>query len=170
MNASDIVKAKQCGALYKAYYNPTILQGSNGTFSTIISTVNVFFSTSAGVVSTTSCINTVYPYICNPPLISYELGNSIECGKFVCGGKVPSVTVWKANPAMGAITTFATSSLVSSISTTTLSSSANLFAVRPLICPDPVFIQGTSFQSQCNVCNNFGAGVNACCHSCASGQ
>jgi len=83
---------------------------------------------------------------------------------------VPSVTVWRANPAMGAFSTFATSTLVSSISTFALSSSANLFAVRPLVCPDPVFIQGTNFQSRCDVCNNFGAGVNACCHNCASGQ
>lgn len=173
MNASDIVKAKQCGALYKAYYNPTILQGSNGAFSTIISTVTVYVSTSSGTTSTTSCINTVYPYICNPPVISYELANGIECGKFVCGGKVPSVTTWTANRAMGAINTFATSTVstpISSINTSNLPASANLFAVRPLICPDPVFVQGTNFQSQCDVCNNFGAGVNACCHNCASGQ
>jgi hypothetical protein len=173
MNASDIVKAKQCGALYKAYYNPTILQGSNGAFSTIISTVSVISTTNTGgniTSSTSSCINTVYPYTCNQPLISYELGANIECGKYVCGGKVPSVTVWKANRSMGAIRTFGTSTLTTSLNTSTLSSSANLFAVRPLICPDPVFVQGTSFQSQCDVCNNFGAGVNACCHSCASGQ
>lgn len=178
MNASDIIKAKQCGALYSAYYNAnrTILQGSDGAFSTIISTINILSTVSTGggsfTSSVTSCINTVYPYVCTKPLISYELGYDIDCGKYVCGGKVPSVTVWKANRAMGAITTFGTSTngANSTINTSSLSSSANLFAVRPLICPDPVFVQGTSFQSQCDVCNNFGAGVGACCHNCASGQ
>ena len=167
MNAIDIVKAKQCGALYTAYYNAnrTILQGSDGAFSTIISTISLI-SSSGSNSSISTCTNTVYPYTCNKPLISYELGYGIDCGKYVCGGKVPSVTVWKANSAMGAISTFATST----ISTSTLPPSANLFAVRPLVCPDPVFVQGTSFQSQCDVCNNFGAGVGACCHSCASGQ
>ena len=166
MNASDIVKAKQCGALYKAYYNPTVFQ------STVISTISLISSSGAGgsVSTSSSCINTVYTYTCSQPLISYELGANIECGKFVCGGKVPSVTTWKANRAMGAITTYGTSTLTSSFNTSTLSSSNNLFAVRPLICPDPVFVQGTNFQSKCDVCNNFGAGVNACCHSCASGQ
>jgi hypothetical protein len=33
-----------------------------------------------------------------------------------------------------------------------------------------VYIQGTNFQNKCDTCNNFGAGINACCHSCASGQ
>lgn len=173
MNASDIIKSKQCGALYTAYYNAnrTILQGSNGAFSTIISTVTQIYA-SSNVTSTVSCLNTVYPYVCNKPLISYELGYDIDCGKYVCGGKVPSVTTWKANRAMGAITTFATSTIIpgSTILTSTLSSSNNLFAVRPLICPDPIFVQGTNFQSQCDVCNNFGAGVGACCHNCASGQ
>lgn len=182
MNASDVIKAKQCGALYTAYYNAnrTILKGSNGVFSTVISTITPISSfISSGVTRSTvsSCTTTIYPYVCNEPLISYELGYDIDCGKYVCGGKVPSVTIWKANRAMGAITTYGTSTIstltqggTSSIQTTTLSSSANLFAVRPLICPDPVFVQGTNFQSQCDVCNNFGAGVGACCHNCASGQ
>ena len=173
MNASDIVKAKQCGALYKAYYQPTVFQ------STVISTISLIstVSTGGGVFTSTasSCTNTIYTYTCNSPIISYELANDIECGKFVCGGKVPSVTTWRANRAMGINpafgSTFGTSTLTNStINTSTLSSSANFFAVRPLICPDPIFVQGTNFQSQCDVCNNFGAGVGACCHNCASGQ
>lgn len=156
MNASDIIKSKQCGALYKAYYQPRVFT------STVTSTFYPVSSVS-GVSSFTSCINTVYTYTCEQPVISYQLANDIQCGKYVCGGKVPSVLTWKANSTMGAIATFASTN-------STLSSSVNLYAVRPLICPDPVFVQGTNFQNTCDVCNNFGAGVNACCHNCASGQ
>ena len=165
MNASDIVKAKQCTTLYKAYYQPTVFQ------STVVSTVTLITSTTTPT-TLTSCSNTIYTYVCNSPIISYELANDIECGKFTCGGRVPSVTTWKANRAMGAITTIATSTIGanSTITSSILPASANLFAVRPLVCPDPVFVQGTNFQSQCDVCNNFGAGVGACCHNCASGQ
>lgn len=187
MNASDIIKAKQCATLYKAYYQPTVFYTSSNTLvvstfytgtifpsSTVtISTICPLstVSTPSGFVSSfTPCINTVNLYTCDKPVISYELANSIQCGKYVCGGKTPSVTTWKANPAMGAISTFATSTLTtSSIATSALAPpSINLYAVRPLICPDPVFVQGTNFQSKCDVCNNDGAGINACCHACAS--
>lgn len=162
MNASDIVKAKQCGALYKAYYNPTVFQ------STVVSTFYPISSVSTGVGVYTSsfsasCINTYYTYSCEQPAISYQLANDVLCGKYVCGGKVPSYTNWIATSTMGTTPTYASTN-------STLSSSVNRYAVRPLISPDPVYIQGTNFQNSCDVCNNFGAGVNACCHNCASGK
>lgn len=182
MNASDIIKAKQCATLYKAYYQPTVFfTSSNNTLavstfytgtiftSTVFSTLYPISSIEGEDASFASCSNTVYTYTCEKPVISYELANNIQCGKYVCGGKVPSVTAWKADTAMGAITTFASDNgLPPDI--TILSSSNNLYAVRPLICPDPIFVQGTNFQSKCDVCNNFGAGAGACCHACASGQ
>jgi hypothetical protein len=165
MNASDIIKAKQCGALYKAYYHPTIFSSNTSTWSTVVSTVYPISSNTTSTPSTISCINTVFNYICEKPVISYELANNIACGKYVCGGKAPSLMTWKASSTlMGAISTFASNEEVLA------PPSNNLHAVRPLICPDPVYIQGTNFQNNCDVCNNFGAGINACCHSCASGQ
>jgi hypothetical protein len=162
MNASDIVKARQCGALYKAYYNPTVFQSS------VISTFYPVSSVSTGVGVYTSsfsasCINTVYTYTCEKPVISYQLANDVVCGKYVCGGKVPSVMTWKATSTMGTSANLAANN-------STLSTSVNQYAVRPEICPNPIFIQGTNFQSQCDVCNNFGGGVNACCHNCVSGN
>ena len=161
MNASDIVKAKQCGALYKAYYNPTVFQSS--VISTVYPISSV--STGGGYISSfsQSCVNTVYTYACEQPVISYQLANDVLCGKYVCGGKVPSFTNWIANSTMGTTPSYAGNN-------STLSSSVNRYAVRPEVCPDPVFIQGTNFQNKCDVCNNFGAGVNACCHNCVSGQ
>lgn len=178
MNASDIIKAKQCGALYKAYYHPTIFSSNTSTWSTVVSTVYPISSNTTSTPSTISCINTVFNYVCEKPVISYELANNIACGKYVCGGKAPSQMTWKANPAMGIpfnAVNYATSTSIDGnnstiINQSTLSTSLNQYAVRPLICPDPVYIQGTNFQNKCDVCNNFGAGINACCHSCASGQ
>jgi len=162
MNASDIVKAKQSGALYKAYYNPTVFQSS------VVSTFYPVSSVSTGVGVYTSsfsqsCINTIYTYSCQPTFISYQLANNVQDGQYVCGGKTPSFTNWIATSSMGTSPSYASTN-------STLSSSVNRYAVRPLICPDPIFVQGTNFQNSCDVCNNFGAGVNACCHNCSSGK
>ena len=162
MNASDIVKAKQCRTIYKAYYNPTVF------LSSVVSTLYPVSSVSTGVGVYTSsfsasCINTIYTYTCERPYISYQLAEDVECGKYICGGRVPSYTNWIANSTMGTTLSYAATN-------STLSSSVNRFAVRPEICPDPIFVQGTNFQNSCDVCNNFGAGVNACCHNCVSGQ
>lgn len=162
MNASDIVKSKQSGTLYKAYYQPIVFQ------STVVSTFYPIssISTGAGVYTSSfsqSCINTVYTYSCEAPFISYQLAENVEAGKYVCGGKTPSVMNWTANSTMGTTRSYAANN-------STLSSSINRFAVRPDVCPDPIFVQGTNFQHTCEVCNNFGAGVNACCHNCVSGK
>ena len=162
MNASDIVKAKQCGALYKAYYHPTVFQ------STVVSTFYPVSSVSTGVGVYTSsfsasCIQTKYTYSCEAPFISYQLANNVACGAYVCGGKAPSFETWTATSTMGTTPSYAANN-------STLSSSVNRYAVRPEVCTDPIFIQGTNFQNQCDTCNNFGAGVNACCHNCVSGR
>jgi hypothetical protein len=163
MNASDIVKSKQDAALYKAYYRPTVFQ------STVYSTITPYSSVS-GTPSFTSCINTANTYICNPTFISYELANDVNDGSYVCGGKTTSKMAWKANTSIPTPNVFAylSYSTVAADASTILS--VNNYAVRPLICPDPVFNQGTNFDNQCNVCNNFGAGANACCYNCASGH
>jgi hypothetical protein len=164
MNASDIVKSKQDAALYKAYYRPAVFQ------STVYSTITPYSSVSGGTSSFTSCINTVYTYSCNPTFISYQLANDVYDGQYVCGGKRPSQMTWKAN------TNIPTENIYAYLSYSTTSGEAstilsvNNYAVRPLICPDPIFNQGTNFANKCEVCNNFGAGANACCYNCTSGQ
>jgi hypothetical protein len=162
MNASDIVKAKQNQTLYKAYYQPTVFQ------STIYSTINLVSSNGSGS-EYTSCINTAYTYLCNPTFISYELANDVNKGSFICGGKTPSKLTWKNN-----ISTllYTTSTVISSTvpSTFITGSTFVMGGANPIICPDPIFVQGTNFQNTCDVCNNWGAGANACCHNCASGQ
>jgi len=154
MNASDIVKAKQNQTLYKAYYQPTVFQ------STIYSTINVVSSVSRGD-SYTSCINTAYTYVCNPTFISYELANDVNQGSYVCGGKAPSQLTWKNNVST---IQYTTSSNIITGSTFVLGGEG------PVICPDPIFRQGTNFANSCDLCNNWGAGAGACCHNCASGQ
>jgi hypothetical protein len=174
MNASDIVKLKQNGALYKAYYRPTVFQST--VYSTITPVSSLSTNTTSGGIryqsSFTSCINTAYTYSCEPPFISYELAKDIAEGSYVCGGKTVSKMTWKANMAIPTqdIYAYSTYSTPSSISLVSTVLSVNSYAVRPLICPDPIFNQGTNFANTCTVCNNFGAGVNACCYNCASGH
>jgi hypothetical protein len=164
MNASDIVKLKQNGALYKAYYRPTVFQ------STVYSTIYPVSSSDGGSPSYTSCINTAYTYSCNPPFISYQLANDVAEGSYVCGGKTTSKMEWKANTSVPTQTIYAFPNYSTTTAGASTILSVNSYAVRPLICPDPVFNQGTNFANSCTVCNNFGAGVNACCYNCASGH
>lgn len=169
MNASDIVKLKQNGALYKAYYRPTVYQST--VYSTIYPVSSLSTNISGGYQSSfTSCINTAYTYSCNPPFISYQLANDVAEGSYVCGGKTVSKMEWKANTAMTTQTIYAFSTYSTTTAAASTILSVNSYAVRPLISPDPVFNQGTNFANTCTVCNNFGAGVNACCYNCASGH
>jgi hypothetical protein len=162
MNASDIVKSKQNATLYKAYYNPTVFQSS------IISTIYPIssFSTNVGtyVSSFTSCINTVYTYTCNNPIISYELANDINSGKYECGGKKVSELIWKANTNVPTTPVYAFQSYSTTTTGASTILSVNSYAVRPLICASPQFTQGTNFASKCEVCNNNTLGT--CCYSC----
>lgn len=164
MNASDIVKLKQNGALYKAYYHPTVFQ------STVYSTLIPYSSIDGGTPSYTSCINTTYTYTCEPTFISYELAKDVAEGSYVCGGKTTSKMTWKANTSIPTQTIYAFSTYSTAIQDASTILSVNSYAVRPLISSDPVFNQGTNFANTCDVCNNFGAGLNACCYNCASGQ
>jgi len=95
MNASDIVKAKQGGMIYSAYYKPTIFQ------STMFSTVNTLSSilnyTSPSVIASTNSYVSTFQ-TCNTyassSYISYELLNQVETGKYTCGTKNVSKELW----------------------------------------------------------------------------
>ena len=170
MNASDIVAAKQNRTLFQAYYRPTIFTSSivyNSTFCPIS-------SIGSDPTSGTYCSSINYLYTCNPTFISYELANDVNSGKYLCGypscssisvwntgETIPagvcnckiSYLTWKANQSMGTQSTFAADGSV-------ISSSQNSYAVKPLICTQPEFNQGTNFASRCEVCSNL---EGACC-------
>jgi hypothetical protein len=178
MNASDIIKAKQNRTLYQAYYRPTIFS------SPIVSTINYCpissISTTNGFVSSVvSCTTTNYLYRCNPPVISYELANAINTGKYECGFPYCStITEWNTgnqyimgncdckisfltwkNTNPTTIYNYASTS----ISTFTVTSTSVLTGPSPVICPAPEFYQGTNYDSRCNTCG----GGAACCPSCS---
>jgi hypothetical protein len=158
MNASDIVKLKQNGTLYKAYYNPTVFQSS------VISTLIPFSATEGQDTIYTSCIQTKYNYVCNPTYITYELVNDVNNGKYVCGGKTPSELKWENN-----IPTTLYNYFYSSGSTTVSTTSTTILTgPGPFVQPMTIFNQGTNFANKCDICNNFGAGINACCHNCSN--
>jgi hypothetical protein len=172
MNASDIVKAKQNQTLYKAYNNPTVFQSS--TYSTLTSVSSFVNVISSGIplmsTSYTSCINTVYTYVCNPTFISYELAKSVKDGVYECGGKIPSELQWKNTNStiIYSYSTLSTSPTSTLISTFRITSTTVLTGPSPVICPLIEMNQGTNFDSRCNVCNNILGDPNACCHNCAS--
>lgn len=175
MNASDIVKAKQSQTLFKAYNNPTVFQSS--TYSTLNTVSSILNYVSSGIVfgstSYTSCINTVYNYVCNPTFVSYEMANAIKNGAYVCDGKVPSQLQWKnTNSTLQYTysTIYSTFSTTSTILPSTIRVTSTLVSTgpEPVICPLINFYQGTNFASRCDVCNNFYGGSNACCHNCSS--
>ena len=111
--------------------------------STIYSTINQVSSVSRAD-SYTSCINTAYTYVCNPTFISYELANDVKNDVSTIQYTTSGSTITGSTFVMG--------------------------GAGPVICPDPIFNQGTNFANSCDVCNNWGAGAGACCHNCASGQ
>jgi hypothetical protein len=79
MNASDIIKAKQNRVLFQSLYRPNVLTSTTYTPYCPVSSI------SGGTPTYTSCINTIYPYTCNAPFISYELLNDVNQGKYLCG-------------------------------------------------------------------------------------
>lgn len=185
MNASDIIKAKQSRTLYQAYYRPTI-------FSTLInSTINFCpvstVSTASGVVSSlTSCITMNYLYRCNPPVLSYQLANSINEGKYECGFPYCStISIWNTGQQFIAGNCDCKESFLTwentnptqivnykatNISSFTATSTSILTGPAPVICPLVSFYQGTNFANRCPDCNVALYGNNACCGNCASGQ
>jgi hypothetical protein len=177
MNASDIIKVKQNRTLYQAYYRPEIFS------SPIVSTVTYCpissISTASGFISSvTSSITTNYLYKCNPPIISYELANSINTGRYECGFpycstltewntgnqfitgncdcKISFLTWKNTNPTT--IYNYTSTSL----STFTVTSTSILTGPGPVICQSPEFYQGINYNSRCNSC-----GGNNGCPSCS---
>lgn len=175
MNASDIVKSKQNRSLYQAYYRPEIL--GNGQFT--ISTINIcpVSSISGDTPSFTSSTTLHYTYTCNQPIISYELANDINSGKYICGFPAcSSISIWNTGQTIPVgISDCKISNLAWKNTNNTLLynystidySSIQTFSTSVLTGPGPVicpvdFYQGTNFDNKCNSCNNTLYGNNAC--------
>lgn len=177
MNASDIIKARQNKVLFQSLYRPSVLTST--VYSTLCPVSSI--STGSGITTLyTSCINTIYPYTCNSPSISYELLNDVNQGKYLCGYPYcSSISEWNTG------LTFPTgvcnaqisemewkntnSTIIYNYSTATYSSinitsTVIMTGPGPVICPLVDFYQGTNFDSRCDTCNS------ACCGGCASGQ
>jgi hypothetical protein len=162
MNASDIIKNKQAQTLYKAYYKPTVFKSS--IFSTINTVSSIFNYADGGAgdsISTryTSCVYTVYDYMCQPTFMSYETASQINDGAYVCGKKSVSNLQWKNNNSTviyaysSIYSTFATPS-ISTISTIRIESTNVMLGPSPVITPLITFYQGTSYNScKCNMAN-----------------
>ena len=169
MNASDIVKAKQNRTLYTAYYRPEIFPGK--TVSTVtLYPVSTVSTGGAFISSFTSCITTNYLYRCDAPIISYELANDINSGKYICGFPACS-TITDPNTGLTRVTGVCdckisfltwkntTPTLIynySTISYSTVStfSTTILTGPGPVICPLVSYYQGTNFDNRCNTCNS----------------
>lgn len=163
MNASDIIKARQNRTLYQAYYRPTIFP--NSTTSTItyfpVSTV----STNSGYISSvTSSVNIQYQYTCQAPIISYELANSINNGKYLC--EFPycsSLSIWNTSQTIPVgvcdckISVLdwknTNSTVIYNMSTLNYSSinvqsTIVLTGQTPVICPLVSYYQGTEYDNK----------------------
>ena len=178
MNASDIIKAKQNRVLYQAYYRPTI-------FSTLINSSITSYpistiSTGSGIISSIGFCSTVnYLSRCTPTSISYELSNSVNDGKYICGFPYCStISEWNSgetfvsgvcdckisklnwvNTNLTNINFYSTSTYSSIVS----SSATILTGPGPMICPLINFYQGTNFDNNCDTCN-VSNGNNNCCN------
>ena len=174
MNASDIVKQKQNKVLYKAYYRPTVFQST--IFSTINTVSSIINYVSSGVpltsTSYTSCLNTIYNYMCEPTFQSYETRHSVGSGVKSCTGKKGSELQWKKT---NQITIYSYSTLYSSLitastiapSTIRISSTSVQSAPLPLICPITQIQQGTSFAMSCPSCSHVIGSPGSCCDQCS---
>jgi hypothetical protein len=174
MNASDIVKQKQNKVLYKAYYRPTVFQST--VFSTVNTVSSIINYVSSGVpltsTSYTSCLNTVYNYMCEPTFQSYETRQAVGAGANDCMGKNPSKMQWKKT---SLIPIYAYSTLYSSLvtpstiapSTVRVSSTLIPAGPMPFICPITQLQQGTSFAMSCPSCSHVLGSPGACCEQCS---
>lgn len=142
MNASDIVKAKQNKALYKAYYTPTVYTSSIISTVTVLSSiVNPDYSLNNSYSST---LTTCYNYDCNPTFVSYEMAQNIKDGKDQSTGKVSELE-WKNNTS----TFIYTYSSIDSGAVTDsiyIESTIIMTCPTPIICPLIKFYQGTSYN------------------------
>lgn len=80
MNASDIIKRKQNGALYTAYNNVNLRLSDPNTRPIVYETNN-------------NCVT----YGCND-FINYELKNNVDSGAYVCGAKTVSYLTFTSPP------------------------------------------------------------------------
>lgn len=170
MNASDIIKMKQNKVLFESYYRPTIFPGTSNTgVNTLIkSTINVqpFSSIASQPPSFTSTVSQNYLYTCNKPIISYQLANDINNGKYECGfpycssiSIAPNVTIpigtcdckiseltWESNiptQILSYSTILSTNqSLSTFVSSVMITSTIALTGPQPIICPGIEFYQG----------------------------
>lgn len=187
MNASDIIKAKQNKNLFYAYYKPTIFYGASNNVNTLVNKniITTFVSSIEGSDPSSTIQSTLnYSYKCFPPVLSYQLANNINDGKYLCEYPYCSTITswnnnnthitgtcncniselsWKANKAMGTITTYASENNVTSA---ILSSSQNSYTVKPLICTNPNFYQGPDLTRDCDTCNELNE--HFCCYNCSS--
>ena len=141
MNASDIVKAKQNKALYKAS-NLTLSSISTITLLSSFRNGDATYNNSYG-----STIKKCYTYDC-PNFISYEMAQNMKDGKDICTGKVSKLE-WKNNTSTFIYT-------YSSIDTTNptgavtnniyIESTIIMSCPAPIICPLIQFHQGTSYN------------------------
>jgi hypothetical protein len=164
MNASDIIKAKQNRVLFQSLYRPNTYTSTTYTNYCPISSI------SSGTSSYISCINTIYPYTCNTPSISYELLNDVNQGKYICGYPYCStIGIWNTGQTIPVgvcnctisemewknvnTTTIYSYSTTSYSSITTFSTNI-LTGPGPIICPLVNFYQGTNFDNSCTTMNN----------------
>ena len=175
MNASDIVKQKQNKVLYKAYYNPTVFEST--VFSTINTVSSIVNYVSSGVpllsTSYTSCINTVYNYMCEPTFQSYESRYAVGSGANACTGKNASELKWKKTsqiPIYAYSTVYSSLVTPSTLAPSTIRVSSTLVqgGPMPLICAITQVQQGTSFAMSCPSCSHVLGSPGACCDQCSS--
>jgi hypothetical protein len=171
MNASDIIKMRQNKVQFEAYYRPTIFPGTSntGVNTLVTSSINIepYSSISSIGTSYTSTIAQNYLYTCNKPIISYELANNINNGKYEC--EYPycsSLSIWSNNQTIPigtcnckiselswenntptTILSFSsiistTPSLSTFVSTVMITSTNILTGPEPIICPSIEFYQG----------------------------
>ena len=157
MNASDIVKAKQSNALYKAYYKPTVFQST--TFSTIttVSSIVNYISSSIPITSTSyvSTVETAYKYVCQPTFVSYEMANAMRDGAYTCGNR--SISELQFKNATSTVqyayntnySTFSFNPTVPLPSTFRVTSSFITASKGPVVQSLIDFQQGTNFSNDC---------------------
>jgi len=167
MNASDIIKERQNKTLFQAYYRPNIFSDGNS----IVSTINYcpVSSLKTGTPSYVSSVTTNYLYTCQQPVISYELANSINQGKYNCPYPYcSSISVWQTGQTFptgvcnckisnvqwvnNISTTFYTYS-TTNLSSISILSTSIMAGNGPVICPLVEFYQGTNFDNKCSLCN-----------------
>ena len=177
MNASDIVKAKQNRVLFQAYYHPI---ATTSTISTISYTSSLVSSISTGGAIYDDyliCSTVSYQNLCFPPVITYQLANNINEGKYLCRqynlaelqGRnivetstavtscfIPSELAWKNVNSTMVYEYDPIYAFDSTLQSVDVTSTVIATGPLPIVCPLISFYQGTNFSSQCKTCNQAG--------------